>query len=224
MMLKKLATFIYFETQITLRQPFTWITPLLFFVIVVCFFPLALGADKTLLHHVAPAIIWIAALLAILISINNLFCHDLQEGYLDLILLSSHPVMLLVLAKMLSHWLTHALPLICVSPLLGLLLDLSYQEQLACIITLLLGTPVLTFLGGIAAALVVSIRNTSLLLPILVMPLYVPVLIFGTGALIAANQHQPLNAYYAIMGAFLLLTAAFSPFFSAMALRIGVNQ
>jgi heme exporter protein B len=217
-----LLTIIKHELQITFRQAFSWLTPLLFFVIVVCLFPLAIGPDKTLLRAIAPGIIWIAALLAILISIGNLFRQDAEEGHLDLLLLSPHSLTLLVFCKIVSYWISHCLPLILMSPLLGFLLNLQLQEQLALIITLLLGTPVLVVLGAIGAALTVGIRTHGMLLPILIMPLYIPVLIFGAGTMIAANAHQPLAAYYAIMGALMLISLAFAPLLTGVALKVSV--
>ncbi len=219
-----LAIIIYHDIKITLRQAFSWVTPLLFFVIIICLFPLAIGPDDLLLNKIAPGIIWVAALLAVLISIDDLFQPDMSTGHLDLLLLSQHSLTLLVLIKILAHWVTHALPLILISPLLGFLLHLSPQEEYALIITLLLGTPILSLLGSIGAALMVGIKNHGLLLPVLIMPFYIPVLIFGTGTIIAAHAHQPLNGYFAIMGAYLLISLVFAPFLTAIALRIGVNQ
>lgn len=223
-MLSDLLTILRHDITVTLRHAFSWLTPLLFFVIVVCLFPLALGPDTTLLTKIAPGIIWVAALLAILMSIGNLFSQDAQEGHLDLILLSTYPLTLLVICKVISHWLTHCLPLILISPLLGILLHLNLHEQLTLFITLLLGTPVLSLLGAIGAALTVGIRGHGLLLPILIMPLYIPVLIFGTGAMMAATMNQPIGGYFAILGAGMLLSLAFAPFMTSVALRIGVNQ
>lgn len=219
-----LLLFIHHDILMTLRQAHSWLTPVLFFVIVVCLFPFALGPDQTLLNKIAPGIIWVAVLLAILISIGNLFKNDAQEGYLDLLLLSSYPLSLLVFAKILSHWLTHCLPLILISPVLGILLNLSAQEEFALIVSLLLGTPVLSLLGAIGAALLVGVRSHGLLLPVLIMPLYIPVLIFGTGTIMAANGHQPLSGYFAILGAFSLFSLAFGPLMTGLALRMGVNQ
>lgn len=212
------------EVLVTTRQAYAWLTPLLFFVIVVCLFPLAIGPDPVLLHKISAGIIWVAALLAILLSIGNLFRNDAQEGYLDLLLLSPYPLTVLVACKIFSHWITHCLPLILISPLLGFLLDLTPYEQYALILSLLLGTPVLSLLGAIGAALMVGIRSHGLLLPVLIMPLYIPVLIFGTGTIMAATLHQPLNGYFAIMGAFTLFCLAFAPLLTGVALRIGVNQ
>jgi len=215
---------IRYEIQTTMRQAYSWLTPLLFFMIVVTLFPLAIGPDEALLQKMAPGVIWIAALLATLLSIGNLFRADAEEGYLDRMLLSPHPLTLLVLCKVMSHWLTHCLPLILISPLLGFLLHLPPREEYVLIVSLLLGTPVLTLLGAIGAALIVGIRHHGLLLPVLIMPLYVPVLIFGTGALTAAALQQPITGYLAIMGAFMLLCFAFAPLLTGIALRIGVNQ
>lgn len=223
-MLNALLHIICSDIRTTLRQAFSWLTPLLFFVIVVCLFPLALGPDTALLKKIAPGIIWVAALLAILISIGNLFRAEAQEGYLDLWLLSPHPLTLIVSCKIISYWLTHCLPLIVISPLLGLLLGLAWQENIVLVGTLLLGTPILCLFGAIGAALVVGIRGHGLLLPILVMPLYIPILIFGTGTVMAVHTPYPIAGYFAIMGALLLSSLAFAPLLTGVALRIGVNQ
>lgn len=212
------------DMLITLRQAYSWVTPLLFFILVVCLFPLAVDPTDTLLHKIAPGIIWIAALLAILISIGNLFRHDAEEGYLDLLLLSPHGLTLLVFCKIFSYWITHCLPLVIISPLLGILLHLTPHEEYALLLSLLLGTPILTLLGAIGSALVVGIRGHGLLLPILIIPLYIPVLIFGTGTVIAASHQQPIQGNLALLGAFLLLSLAFAPLLAGSALRIGVNE
>lgn len=215
---------IRYEIRTTLRQAYSWLTPLLFFIIVVTLFPLAVGPDDALLQKIAPGIIWVAALLAVLLSIGNLFRADADEGYLDFMLLSPYPLPLLVLGKMISHWCTHCLPLVMISPLLGFLLHLPADEEYILIASLLLGTPVLTLLGAIGAALMVGIRGHGLLLPVLIMPLYIPVLIFGTGTLAAASVQQPLIGYFAILAAIMLFSLAFAPMLTAIALRIGVNQ
>ena len=223
-MLKALLTIVRYDIRLTARQAYAWLTPLLFFVIVVCLFPLALGPDDNLLQKIAPGIIWVAALLAIVMSIGNIFQSDAEAGHLDLLLQSPHPLTLLVLCKVLSHWLTYCLPLILLSPLLGLLLHLSIAAEYALVMTLLLGTPVLCLLGAIGAGLVVGIRQHGLLLQVLIMPLYIPVLIFGTGTMYASAAHLPINGYLAIMSAFVLLTLAFAPLLTGLALRMGVNQ
>lgn len=219
-----LISIIYYETKTIIREAHSWLTPLIFFIIVVCLFPFAVGPDPALLSKIAPGIVWVSALLAILISIDKLFRYDAKEGYLDLLLLSPMPLTLLVLSKVVGHWLTHCLPLVCISPLLGFLLHLPGNEVYALTMSLLLGTPVLVLIGAIGAALVVGVRNHGLLLPILIMPLYIPILIFGTCMVTAASLHQPISGYLAIMGAFMLLSLAFAPYLTSIALRIGVNQ
>ncbi len=219
-----LLTIIRHDILINLRQAFSWLTPLIFFVIVVCLFPLAVSPEANMLRQIAPGIIWVAALLSILLSINHLFREEALTGFLDLLLLSPYSLTLLVGCKIFSHWIVHCLPLILISPLLGFLLNLHPYETYALVITLLLGTPVLCLLGAIGAALLVGVRSHGLLLPILIMPLYIPVLIFGTSTLMAAAANQPLNGYIAIMAALTLFSLAFAPFLTAAALRIGVNQ
>lgn len=223
-MLNHLCCLIQHDIRMSFRQAYSWLTPLLFFVMVVTLFPLAVSPDTALLTQIAPGIIWVAALLAILLSIGHLFQMEMQEGYLDLWLLSPYPLTLLVFCKIISHWLTHCLPLIMISPLLGFLLHLPASAGYALCLSLLLGTPVLTLLGAIGAGLVVGVRNHGLLLPILMMPLYIPALIFGTATMIAAANGQPINGYLAILSALLLFSLAFAPLLTAVALRIGVNQ
>lgn len=226
MLFNYLYTFIQlilYDIKITLRSAFVCITPLIFYTMVVCLFPLAIGYDQERLTEIAPGIIWVAAVLATLISMGNLFRSDVDEGYLDILLLSSYPLSLLTLSKIVSHWITYALPLILISPLLGFLLNLSMAEHYALILTLLLGTPVLSCIGAIGAALTAGIRGHGLLLPLLMMPFYIPVLIFGTGIMMMTHDHEAVIAYYAMMGAFMLLSFTFGPFLTGQALKIGAN-
>jgi heme exporter protein B len=223
-MFKPFSTIIRHEILLTYRQAHTWLTPLLFFVMIAMLFPMALGADASVLQPIAPPIIWVAALLSVLMSVGNIFRLDAQDGYLDLLLLSKQSLSSLVLCKIGTHWLTHCLPLIIISPLLGLMLNLNGQQITALVLTLLLGTPVLSLLGGIGAALLIGVKQQGLLLPILIMPLYIPVLIFGTGTLLGVAASQPVGGYYAIMGALILVTLAFTPLFTSLALRVGVSQ
>lgn len=217
-----IKTLLHSEILTTYRQAFSWLTPLLFFVIVISLFPLALGPEKNILHKIAPGIIWVAMLLSILISIGALFRNDAEAGHLDVMLLSPHSLPLLVSCKILSFWITHCLPLILLSPLLGLLFDLTQREELLLFISLLLGTPSLCLLGAIGSALSAGLQNAGLLLPVLIMPLYVPVLIFGTGAVMMAGNY-PVSAYFAMMGAFLLMSLVIAPLLASAALRIGVD-
>jgi heme exporter protein B len=223
-MIKRLVTIIYFDLLLTFRDAFSWITPLIFFVIVVSLFPMALGSNDSLLTQVAPGVIWVTALLTVLMSIDHIFEADAREGFLDTLILSNMPLTLIVLCKVISHWLAHCLPLVLISPLLGIFLHLSAYDCLALFISLLLGTPILSLLGAIGAALTVGLTNSGLLLPILIMPLYIPVLIFGSGAMLAANLSEPLTVYLLILSALGLITLAFAPIMTSAALRIGVNQ
>jgi heme exporter protein B len=211
------------EIKIMFRSTFSWITPVVFYVMVVCLFPLAIGHDQELLNSIAPGIIWVAALLATIISMGNLFRNDFEEGYLDLLLVSTYPLSLIALTKITSHWITHGLPLILISPLLGLLLNLSRAEHCALIFTLLLGTPVLSLIGAIGAALTVAIRGNEFLLPMLIIPFYIPILIFGTGIMLMTHNNEPVSAYYAMMGALVLLSLVFAPLLTGQALKIGAN-
>jgi heme exporter protein B len=223
-MFNTVGSIIWHEMISTLRQAYSWLTPLLFFVIVVCLFPLALGPDTSTLNKIAPGIIWVAILLANVMSVENIFKSDAESGHLDLLLLSPQPLTLLVLAKVISHWLTTGLPLIILSPVLGLLLGLPPRTESALIITLFFGTPVLSLLGAIGAGLLVGVHHHGLLLPVLIMPLYIPVLIFGTGTMLAATANLPLNGNFAMMGALLLGSLAFAPLLTGLALQTGVNQ
>ncbi len=222
--MRDLLTIIRYEIHTTLRQSSSMYTPLLFFVIVLSLFSFALGPDNATLIKFAPGIIWVAALLAILLSMSHLFQTDAHEGYLDLMLQSPYPLTWLVICKLFSHWLMYCLPLILISPLFGFLLHFTAHEEYALMVSLLLGTPVLILLGAIGSALMVGIHNQGLLLPILILPLYIPVLIFGTQTLENALALQPISADLAIMGALLLLSLAFAPLMTAIALRIGASQ
>lgn len=195
--------------------------PLVFFLSVVVITPFAAGPDLPLLARIGPAILWIGALLATLIGLDRLFAADAEDGSLDLLFAAPAPLPLLVLAKCLSHWIVTGLPLAAVAPLLGLMLNLPPDALGACALTLLLGTPALTLLGAIGAALTVGLRRGGLLLPVLVLPMTVPVLIFGvssTQALIAGTEAgTPL----ALLGALVLFALVLAPLAAASALRAG---
>ncbi len=213
-----------YNLKLTLRQRSDWLNPLLFFIIVVSLFPLAISTEKAVLIAIAPGVIWIAAVLASLLSLPQLFQADFIDGSLDQLLLQPEPLTYLVAAKLLAHWLTHQLPLILVAPLVGLLFQLSNHSIGILIISLLLGTPTLSLLGGIIAALIVSLRGqVSLLLPLLLLPLLIPLLLFATNVVLAAEQGFPINGQLALLAALMLLAMAFAPWVIAIALRIGVE-
>ncbi len=208
----------------TVRAAAAWLTPLLFFTIALTLFAIAAGPDIRVQQTLAPAIIWVTALLAILLSIDTLFRTDMANGTIDLLLTSPYSPTLAVGSKIFSHWLAYCLPLILLSPLAGLLLGLSPHMTGVLLLSLFCGTPILSLTGSIGAALVAGIRGHGLLLPVLIMPLYIPTLIFGIGMMDAANAHQPLAAEMAVLLAFSLLGLATAPLLSSLALRNGVNQ
>jgi heme exporter protein B len=196
---------------------------LVFFVIVVSLFPLGVGADPPLLRTMAPGVVWVAALLASMLSLARLFADDHQDGTLEQLLLAATPLPLLVLAKMAAHWLTSGLLLAIASPLLALQFDLSAPATLVLAASLLIGTPLLSLIGGIGAALTVGVRGAGLLLSLLVLPLVVPVLIFGAGAVGASEAGLGSGAHLSLLGAMLALALVLAPLAAAAALRIALD-
>ncbi len=196
----------------------------LFFLIVVTLTPFAIGPDLALLARIGPAILWLGALLANLLALDRLIAMDHEDGSLDLILMARTPLELALAAKALAHWLTTGLPLVIAAPLLGLLLNLDPAATGAVALTLLAGTPALTFIGLIGAALTVALRRGGLLLAILVLPLTIPVLIFGVAASNAAIVGPvPFGAPFSILCALTLTSLAVGPFAAAIAVRQGLD-
>ncbi len=192
----------------------------LFFLIVVTLTPLALGPDLNLLKRIGPAILWLAALLASLLALDRLFAADHDDGSLDLILLGRAPLEIVVAVKGLAHWLTTGLPLVVAAPLIGLFLNLDAPAAAALVLTLLVGTPALTFMGLIGAALAVTLRRGGLLLAVLVLPLTAPVLIFGVAAANAAVAGPvPFGTPFTVLCALTLASVVIGPFAAAAALR-----
>lgn len=206
------------------RQLSDVLNPLLFFVIVIFLFPLTTDASSTALQTTAPGAIWIAALLAVSLSLDRLFYYDYLNGTLEQLLLSPYPLPLLVMTKIFGHWLLTGFPLLLITPMVGILLDLSPHTIKITIFSLALGTPVLSLMNAMITALVVGLRYRSFLLPLLTMPLLIPVLIFGANCLTASHTNLPVNGQLAFLAAFLLLSLALSPFATAIALRIGMNN
>jgi heme exporter protein B len=195
----------------------------LFFLIVVTLTPFAIGPDLVLLKRIGPAILWIGALLASLLALDRLFAADHEDGSLDLLLMGNAPLELTVLTKALAHWITTGLPLVIATPLLGLFLNLEPQAIGAVVLTLLAGTPALTCIGLIGAALSVALRRGGLLLPVLVLPLTVPVLIFGVAASNAAITGSGFGAPFMILCALTLGSLVLGPLAAGAALRQGVE-
>ena len=197
--------------------------PLLFFVIVVTLFPMGITPEARILETIAPGVIWVAALLAAMLSLDTLFRSDFEDGALEQILLSPHPAAVLVLAKVLAHWLVTGLPLILVAPLLGVLLALPGEAMWVLVATLALGTPVLSLVGAIGTALTVGLRRGGVLLSLLVLPLYIPVLIFGSNAVGTAADGLPVIGQLYFLGALLVLALTLAPLAIGAALRISLS-
>ena len=219
-MLRTFRAAVYRDLLLAVRKPADVLSALVFFVIVVSLFPLGVGPEPELLKTIAPGIIWVAALLASMLSLPRLFASDHADGTLEQMLLSAAPLGAIVVAKTLAHWLVSGLPLVLMSPVLGLQYDLDPLSLLALAGTLLVGTPVLSFIGSIGAALTLGVRSAGVLLSLLVLPLYVPVLILGTGAVDMAGAGLDAQAHFLLMGALLVVSAAFAPWAAASALRI----
>jgi len=197
--------------------------PLLFFVMVVTLFPLAVGAQPNLLQAMAPGVIWVSALLAALLSLDSLFRSDFDDGSLEQLLLSPHSLPVLVLGKIVAHWLVTGLPLLLVAPLLALFLGLPERAMPTLWLTLLLATPMLSLIGAIGVALTVGLRRGGMLLSLLVLPLYIPVLIFASSAVDRAASGLPVTAQINILLAMLLLALVLTPLPTAAALKMSVN-
>ena len=198
--------------------------PLVFFVIVVSLFPLGVSPEKSFLATAAAGVVWVAALLATLLSLDSLFRADFEDGALEQMILSPQPLFLLVLGKVFAHWLVTGVPLILLSPILGLMLHLDEKLLGILVLTLIIGTPVLSLIGAIGAALTVGLRVGGVLLSLLILPLYIPILIFGTGTVQAAGAGMEYHAYLAIQGAIFMFSLVISPFAAGAALKISVSN
>jgi heme exporter protein B len=208
------------DMQLAVRVGGGALIGVLFFLIVVTLMPFAIGPDLALLARIGPAILWLGALLASLLALDRLVAADYEDGSLDLILMARVPLELAVAVKAIAHWLTTGLPLVIAAPLLGLLLNLDPKATGAVALTLLIGTPALTFIGLIGAALSVALRRGGLLLAVLVLPLTIPVLIFGVAASNAAIVGPvPFGTPFTLLAALTLASAVLGPFAAAAALR-----
>jgi heme exporter protein B len=196
---------------------------LFFFIIVVSLFPLGVGPEPRLLRTIAPGVVWVAALLASMLALGRTFGNDYQDGTLEQLLLTPQPLYLIVLAKVMAQWLVSEVPLVLVAPLLGLQFGLSQNTLWIMTVSLLLGTPVLSLIGSIGAALTLGLRAANVLVALLVLPLYIPVLIFGTGAIEATVSGTDPQPYLLLLGATLVLALAFAPWATNAALRISVE-
>ncbi len=205
------------------RRPSDVATALVFFVIVASLFPLGVGAEPNLLRAVAPGVIWVAALLSSMLSLGRLFAADHADGTLEQMLLGVAPLGVVAAVKVLAHWLLSGLPLVAIAPVIALQYDLATELWGTLALSLLLGTPVLAFIGAIGAALTLGLRGAGVLLALLVLPLYVPVLILGAGSVEMASAGLAASGQLLLPAAMLVLSAAFAPWAIAAALRISTE-
>jgi len=211
------------DLVLALRRRSEVANPLLFFILVITLFPLGIGAQPHLLQAIAPGIIWVSALLAAMLSLDSLFRSDFDDGSLEQMLLSPHPTSILVLAKIAAHWLVTGLPLLIVAPLLAVFLGMPNHALGILLLTLLLGTPVLSLIGAIGVALTVGLRRGGMILSLLVLPLYVPVLIFAGNAVQMASGGLPVDAQINILISILLMALVLAPLPVAAALKMSIN-
>lgn len=211
------------DITLAMRRRADVLTSLFFFVIVVSLFPLGVSPEMAVLRGIAPGVIWVAALLASMLSLGRMFSDDYQDGSLEQMLLLPHPLSVLVLSKVTAHWLVSGVPLVLLSPVLGMQLGLDGESIALLMLTLLLGTPVLSLVGSVGAALTLGVRGGGVLVSLLVLPLYIPVLIFGTGAVDAGISGMSYEGQLSLLGAFLAGAAVLAPLATAAALRISVE-
>lgn len=212
------------DLSAALRRGSEWSNPLIFFLMVCSLFPLGIGPDPALLGQLAPGIVWVVALLASLLATDHLFRGDFDDASLEQMLLSPVPLYPQVMAKVLAHWLMTGLPLSLISPVLALILQMPSTGMPVMMMSLLLGSGVLSFIGAIAAALTVGLRKGGLLLSLITLPLYIPVLIFGSSAVQSAAESAAYLPQLSVLAGFLLLAIALAPLAISASLRISVDQ
>ncbi|WP_417582753.1 heme exporter protein CcmB [Nitrincola sp.] len=212
------------EYLLSFRRKSDLVNPLIFFLMVATLFPLGVSPEPGFLSQLAPGVVWVAALLATLLSMDALFRSDFEDGSLEQLLLSPQPLFVVVLAKVLAHWSVTGLALTLMAPLLGMMLFLPGDGMPGLMLSLLLGTPTLSLVGAIGAALTVGLRKGGVLISLLVLPLYIPVLIFGSSAVQAAVTGLPLGGYLALLGALLALALGLAPLAISAALRISMSS
>jgi heme exporter protein B len=213
----------YRDLLLAMRRRSEVLTTLFFFVIVVSLFPLGVGPELETLREIAPGVLWVAALLASMLGLNRLFADDFTDGTLEQLLLASESLPLICLSKIAAQWTVSGVPLVLISPVLGMQLGLGGDSILVMMAALLLGTPVLSLIGAIGAALTLGVRGGGVLLSLLILPLYIPVLIFGSGAVEAARTNMGAEGHMSILGAILILALLLAPWGTAAALRISLE-
>ena len=223
------ATFSMFRWIVVRDLMLAWrrradvLSTLFFFVIVVSLFPLGIGPEAQLLRSIAPGVVWVAALLASMLSLGRVFQNDYQDGTLEQMLLTPQPVYLVILGKILAQWLVSEVPLVLIAPLIGIQFGLASDTLWILFVSLLIGTPILSLIGSIGAALTLGLRGGGVLIALLILPLYIPVLIFGAGAVDASITGVSSQANLYLLGAFLVVSLVFAPWATSAALRISLE-
>ncbi|SMG00235.1 heme exporter protein CcmB [Burkholderia singularis] len=211
------------DLRLALRRRIEALLPMAFIIIAVSLFPLGVGPEPRMLREMAPGVVWVCALLASMLSVSGLYAGDFTDGSLEQMLLSGHSGIVIACAKVAAHWTLTGLPLIVTAPVIGLMLGMSLPSLLVLSTTLLLGTPILSLLGSVGAALTLGLRSAGVLIILLVLPLSLPVLIFGAGAISAAEAGQSPSGHYSILGALLIFAALTAPPATSAALRISLE-
>ncbi|MGQ9860481.1 MAG: heme exporter protein CcmB [Thiobacillaceae bacterium] len=211
------------DLTLAARRRGDWLIAQFFFVMVASLFPLGVGPEPQMLARIGPGVLWVAATLASLLSLSRLFADDQRDGSLEYMILSPEPTVLLVLGKSLAHWLIYGIPLLLIAPVLGLQFNLPAKAILTLEFSLMLGTPILSLLGGVGAALTLGLRGGGVLLTLLILPLYIPALIFGTGAVDGVMAGTGSEAHLSLLGSFLVLSLMIAPWIAAAALRVSLE-
>jgi heme exporter protein B len=223
-MLKAYYHLLLRDLRLALRNRHELANPLIFFVLVVTLFPLAVTPTAEALRAMAPGVIWVSALLAVLLSLDRLFKQDYDDGSLDQLMLSPNPLVILVFAKVTAHWLLTGLPLVIIAPLLGLFMSLPMEAVSVLVYSLLLGTPVLSLVGAIGVSLTVAVNRGGVLLSLIILPLYIPILIFGANAVDVATDGLPVTGQLLFLAAVLALSVSLAPLATSVALRITASR
>jgi heme exporter protein B len=210
------------ECLLSWRRPVEWLNPLLFFILVAVLFPLTLAPGSRILPLIGPGVLWVAVLLAVLLSLPRLFQADYEDGSLEQALFSSQPFAVMVFAKIMAHAIMLCIPLLCVTPLLALMYHLPFHITMIWMLTVITGAPILILLGGIGAALTISIHQSGLLLALILLPLYIPTLIFATSALSAVAGGISPTASLLWLSALLSFTLVIAPSLIAVILKMGI--
>ncbi len=211
------------DLRIAIRNPSSVINPLLFFVISISLFPLAISPESSTLSQIAAGIIWVASMLSVLLSLNTLFHNDFENGVLEQMAVSHYSLPLLILSKIISHWILTGIPIILLSPLLGVILFLDSESIFILMLTLLLATPSLSLIGSIGASLIVGIKNSGMLLSLLILPLYIPILIFAASAVSQAQFGLNIDLQMSLLAAILVISLMTAPYVSAISLKISLE-